>query len=353
MKALSFAIDTATNVVPSVTDRYAEQVSRFEPDITNDDNKDFPALFGQYQEQVGQPSKMPNLLNVPPGSASQLVQGDAALTNYLQAPLMRVVDRIVVHGLGLHTTSFQGEPSLRALWNWDVVTRGYRHIASHWVIDPSGGLWTGRPLAWTGAHAGTAGNVGSIGVAFWIDGDKEKLNYRQLETFGELSSGLSLNQGFSPANIRAHDEYSGQASCPGTMVDFADLLTDTYPHWSYEQANEDNVELTGEFRRDKFRCAVIEGCLWAETISFCNALGLTSSTVPWTGLEFSRPGTGQVNLPSVPDDGRLSLFAMNRLVRLVQAKEGSLETCWFPLRPVALAAKLGIKLYDNVVEVTM
>ena len=98
-------------------------------------------------------------------------------------------------------------------------------IGYHYIVDPSGRVWTGRAIKWQGAHAGNPSlNRGNIGVCLIGKFTKGKGGQHppklQLKSLESLLTWLCHHHGISVSSIRTHRELH-PTECPGEHLQAA------------------------------------------------------------------------------------------------------------------------------------
>jgi N-acetyl-anhydromuramyl-L-alanine amidase AmpD len=88
--------------------------------------------------------------------------------NHRLTPMGRV-RRITVHHEGAvtpndHTGIVEVAADIRDIRKVHLRVLGAGDIGYHYVIDRAGRIWTGRPAAYRGAHAGGDANIGNLGI---------------------------------------------------------------------------------------------------------------------------------------------------------------------------------------------
>jgi hypothetical protein len=96
--------------------------------------------------------------------------------------------------------------------------RGWAGVGYHYVIDPAGRIWEGRPITFQGAHAGSSElNRGNVGVSLMGDFDQQHVPAAQLDACRRLIVQLCAKYGVSPNEIRGHSDLK-QTACPGAHL---------------------------------------------------------------------------------------------------------------------------------------
>jgi len=133
-----------------------------------------------------------------------------------QSPLRR----ITVHHDGMPPVSItsRGDASARI----DLIRRlhqdnqGWGDIGYHFVIDPTGGVWEGRPLSWQGAHVANQ-NPGNIGVMCLGNFEIQSPTRRQVQSLDALVVALGSKYRIPAREVKTHQELAPTA-CPGRSL---------------------------------------------------------------------------------------------------------------------------------------
>ncbi|MGE3166337.1 MAG: N-acetylmuramoyl-L-alanine amidase [Planctomycetota bacterium] len=139
---------------------------------------------------------------------------------------MGKVKRITIH----HT----GEPNVPTLTSATDVKayllrlqkshqkhKGWADLAYHYLIDPNGGVWEGRPVRFQGAHAGSpSANEGNVGIALIGNFDESEPPRAQLAALKRLIGSLRAKYSLSASTVHTHQGLKKTAgleftSCPG------------------------------------------------------------------------------------------------------------------------------------------
>ncbi len=87
-----------------------------------------------------------------------------------QAASLRAMERphrITIHHTAIPisaTSQKAAAAQIHSVQGSHQTSEGWADIGYHFLIDPAGRIWEGRPLRWQGAHAGGDHNRGNIGV---------------------------------------------------------------------------------------------------------------------------------------------------------------------------------------------
>jgi hypothetical protein len=97
--------------------------------------------------------------------------------------------------------------------------RGWADIGYHFLIDPEGGVWEGRPLSRQGAHAGSPStNTGNIGVCLLGNFELGPVPPRQVEALLDVLDSLTSWFGLSPDAVQPHNYFKSSTLCPGEQL---------------------------------------------------------------------------------------------------------------------------------------
>lgn len=129
---------------------------------------------------------------------------------------MLPVRRITLHHDGM--TTFTSTSYADAADRLEAIRRAHRghnwgDIGYHYVIDPAGRVWQGRPLTWQGAHVKDQ-NEGNIGVCVLGNYEQQYPNMSQLATVERFVGSLMVQYRVSVQRIYTHRELAATA-CPG------------------------------------------------------------------------------------------------------------------------------------------
>ncbi|MGA0172202.1 MAG: peptidoglycan recognition family protein [Phycisphaerales bacterium] len=93
--------------------------------------------------------------------------------------------------------------------------KGWGDIGYHFIVDPQGAVWQGRPLLWQGAHVKDR-NEGNVGVLVLGNFESTRPTTAQLESLERQISALVRLYRVSATSVRSHQEWPGAATaCPG------------------------------------------------------------------------------------------------------------------------------------------
>lgn len=86
-------------------------------------------------------------------------------------------------------------------------------IGYHYLIDPAGRVWQGRPLQWQGAHVART-NEGNLGVCCLGNFMQQRPSQAQLVALDRFVAAQMKHYRIPPGRVYTHREL-GQTLCPG------------------------------------------------------------------------------------------------------------------------------------------
>jgi hypothetical protein len=132
---------------------------------------------------------------------------------------MLPINRITVHhdGMSPFASTSQGAAAARI----EAIRRAHRNqnwgdIGYHYLIDPSGRVWEGRPLSWQGAHV-KDNNEGNIGVCVLGNYEEQRLNERQAAALDQFLASTMRYHRIARNRVYTHREFRPTA-CPGQTL---------------------------------------------------------------------------------------------------------------------------------------
>ena len=129
---------------------------------------------------------------------------------------MLPVSRITVHHDGMDTFSSRGEGD--AASRLEKIRQAHRSknwgdIGYHYLVDPAGRVWEGRPLAWQGAHVANQ-NPGNLGICVMGNYEDQYPTDLQLETVERFVASQMRQYRVPVGRVFTHQELAATA-CPG------------------------------------------------------------------------------------------------------------------------------------------
>lgn len=194
---------------------------------------------GRRKGQVGSPiPEDPPVANVPArgptspggwtggGGADVIPAGVIARTQWARgaprpwlADPMNGVGRITVHHDGMspfYDASWGGAAKRIEAIRAAHVGQGWADIGYHYVVDPSGRVWQGRPLALQGAHVKVA-NPHNLGICVLGNFEEQRPTPAALRAVEDLVAMERSRFGVPLAQVYTHQELSPTA-CPGRSL---------------------------------------------------------------------------------------------------------------------------------------
>ncbi|MFT4537887.1 MAG: hypothetical protein ACI835_000319 [Planctomycetota bacterium] len=95
-----------------------------------------------------------------------------------------------------------------------TVSRSWGDVGYHYLIDPFGRVFEGRPRQWQGAHAGGANNVGNIGICLLGNFEGQRPTPAALATLESVIEQFRGEHRISRSRVVAHRSF-GKTECPG------------------------------------------------------------------------------------------------------------------------------------------
>lgn len=126
----------------------------------------------------------------------------------------------VLHNSGTAAKYDKGLDTVKS-FNTYHLSKGWKTIGYHWIISTEGIIYAGRKMEYIGAHAGSNGNSGSIGVCLVGNFEgTDKPTEKQKEAFTALH--LALHKKFYSnkdlyMSVRFHREFMS-TGCPGNIT---------------------------------------------------------------------------------------------------------------------------------------
>jgi hypothetical protein len=100
--------------------------------------------------------------------------------------------------------------------------RGYGDIGYHYLIDPSGRIWSGRDLRYQGAHADGDNNKHNVGICllgnFMRGRNGQAPSQAQVRAMRLLTASLMQRHGIGPDEVYQHSDFKA-TDCPGVVME--------------------------------------------------------------------------------------------------------------------------------------
>ena len=123
---------------------------------------------------------------------------------------------------------FKGHDTIVSMWRFHTQTMGWRDIAQHVTIDPEGFVWLGRN--WNLPPASAAGHNGNEKFGPFMfemignfDTGHDPFDGRQRETALQVIARVQSRFDLPTNSLMFHNAMSSK-SCPGSSLDFAEIL---------------------------------------------------------------------------------------------------------------------------------
>jgi hypothetical protein len=129
---------------------------------------------------------------------------------------MLPVRRITVHHDGMPPVSVRAHADVAARIEqirMSHIERGWGDIGYHYIVDPAGRVWQGRPLTWQGAHVKDQ-NPGNLGVLCLGNFEMQTPTPAQLAMLDRFVSSQMHRYSVSLALVKTHREMA-PTICPG------------------------------------------------------------------------------------------------------------------------------------------
>ncbi len=177
----------------------------------------------------GRAAREPDVAVPPPGAWAPLrenappTSGVVARAQWAQGqPVPRLMDpmkpirRITIHHDGMSAFTYTSKPA--AAQRVEAIrlahrSRNWGDIGYHYLIDPHGRVWEGRPLDWQGAHV-AAQNEGNLGICVMGNYEIQRPNARQVQALERFVAAQMRHYRIPTSNVHTHRELASTA-CPG------------------------------------------------------------------------------------------------------------------------------------------
>jgi len=132
---------------------------------------------------------------------------------------MQPINKVTLHHDGM--TAFTSTSRSAGAYRVESIRkahrgRGWGDVGYHYLIDPAGRVWEGRPLSWQGAHV-RAQNEGNLGICVMGNYEKQSPNSAQLSSIERTVAQLMRQHRIRLSQIRTHREMAPTA-CPGRTL---------------------------------------------------------------------------------------------------------------------------------------
>ncbi len=136
---------------------------------------------------------------------------------------MTPISRITVHHTATRLPGNSARVAADAIKSYQrehQEKEGWADIGYHFLIDPSGRIWEGRPISYQGAHAGSPQlNVGNVGIALIGDFTVQQPSAAQKRALTDLLDSLCAKYRVAHGRVYTHQEMlGGGTECPGPAL---------------------------------------------------------------------------------------------------------------------------------------
>ncbi len=132
---------------------------------------------------------------------------------------MLPVRRLTVHHDGMAPVNLRSSRDVSA--RIDLIRRahqqrGWGDIGYHYIVDPLGEVWEGRPLSWQGAHVANQ-NPGNLGVLVMGNFQQQRPTAAQLSALDRFVASRMTAHRINLSNVYTHQELA-PTECPGRSL---------------------------------------------------------------------------------------------------------------------------------------
>ncbi len=107
--------------------------------------------------------------------------------------------------------------ALRRIQSFHITERGWGDVGYHFLIDPAGRTFEGRPLEFQGAHAGGNNNVGNIGICLLGNFELRRPSPAACAALRRLLDALRAEHSIPKSRVYPHDRFK-TTDCPGRQL---------------------------------------------------------------------------------------------------------------------------------------
>ncbi len=134
----------------------------------------------------------------------------------------KIIQIHIHHTWKPETKDYQGESTIRAIWEYHTQSRGWSDIGQHFTVAPNGVIWDGRDLEKDPASI-KGHNEAALAIEIIGNFDEEQLVSPQREAVVKLVMAIQDVLGLTNEDIIFHREYSSK-TCPGMNIDKQEFL---------------------------------------------------------------------------------------------------------------------------------
>lgn len=129
---------------------------------------------------------------------------------------MLPVQRITIHHDGMPPVSIRSQGDVASRLEQirqGHLGRSFGDIGYHFVVDPMGRVWQGRPLTWQGAHVANQ-NPGNLGILCMGNFELQTPTQEQLASLDRFVGAQAAHYGVQRGQVYTHRELAPTV-CPG------------------------------------------------------------------------------------------------------------------------------------------
>lgn len=161
------------------------------------------------------------VVDIPSGVIPRSAWAKGALVPQLMDRAQRYY-RITVHHDGM--SPFTATDQYSAATRLELIRQSHRKrdfgdIGYHYLIDPAGRIWQGRPLEWQGAHV-RANNQGNLGICMLGNYQQQSPTSTQLAALDRFVAEQMRIYNIRVQNVVTHQELA-PTLCPGAKLQAA------------------------------------------------------------------------------------------------------------------------------------
>lgn len=172
----------------------------------------YPVFFGDYAEE--QELTWPETLTL----VQRSEWGNEEISNPDDIEPMNQIYRITIHHDGIPALPMKTESQIksRVIAIRNTHSQKYADIGYHYIVDPLGRIWEGRPIRYQGAHV-QGKNEGNIGILFLGNTYEDIPTQKGLDGLFSFIRYLRLRHDIDEAEVKTHRELA-QTGCPGKLL---------------------------------------------------------------------------------------------------------------------------------------
>ncbi|MBM4108402.1 MAG: N-acetylmuramoyl-L-alanine amidase [Phycisphaerae bacterium] len=201
-----------------------KQVARGTPGVLWPDERALPTPRGPMVPLGANSPTAASSITGPAAGPSPRVAGVMPRSSWTSAqPILRLADpmgsisRVTVHHDGMPPVTLRSQAEvarrIEQIRKAHVTGRGWADIGYHYVIDPTGRVWEGRPLRLQGAHV-QDNNPGNMGVLVMGNFDEQSPTSAAREALDAFLADQVMRYRVPVSRVYTHQELK-RTACPG------------------------------------------------------------------------------------------------------------------------------------------